>query len=611
MAQQTQRAVLQDASPGASASTVGASSARSSVLVPGATAKAVAHPHVSLLVARVTSDYIARDISTSVSASIDLCEGAVAMEERRPDPSAVALFRQKLLQVVADQKAVERNRARPSLQLQEDPKAYILSRPGVMKVPLPRYSNLKQFWDNCAVPLCSVLRVRPFLLGRRAGESTLRLSYVPLSCPSGGWGPILRFLATVELGDFSKCLWQASPSVASCVYVALNILYCDALDEDPDTDRGQHVRLRIRLAVLSTAKKLLLSVVHVVVIMFDARHAVAVVRPCYNVGANDIALELIEHLNSYLTQDETDEMTMAQRRDGAPMIAVGLHDQFTGFVAGGAASSARSRSPRRQVASVGACPSAAAPAAPDDVVFIPKGVSMDSVCDCLCWIIGVETDRVLTCFHLRLVASMWIRSAYKHHYPVADTTVQRIAEEHGVSCEDYLEYYWDAKHCRAPPVLLVYIVGCIFTLNVGVVVPSGERPDGMPNIGTWRLKLIDGTWQVWQACSAASFGCFAGPISPTLPFLTQADEDLGSQESLHGGSPPFVAGGALGRESRPSKKRRSGTGSYSAGSTLDSGAGASSSEEPEMPLVPADSQLDESHPPIYWPEWQFAGAGSL
>eukprot|EP00971_Amphidinium_carterae_P198602 3941427-Amphidinium_carterae.2 len=279
-------------------------------LVPGATAKAIGKPHGSLAqrrkeVSRRQGAQGSRLIPVQVideDVSDDVVPQGLDVSSNCPDPALVASFRSKLLQVAADRYGVLANAHRHSFSLAAAPQAYLLDQVGTMKLHPPRLSCLCIFWEKCVLPLCSVLRVRPYLLSRRACDPFLRLSYVPAVVPQGGWRPMLMFLSTAELSEFSKALWQAAPSLACCVYAAFNLLECLPADEDADTERGGQARMDIRYALFQASRKLLLSVVHVMVVMFDAQHVIAVVRPCYNVGANDIALELIENFNAMLQQ---------------------------------------------------------------------------------------------------------------------------------------------------------------------------------------------------------------------------------------------------------------------------------------------------------------------
>eukprot|EP00971_Amphidinium_carterae_P009683 191011-Amphidinium_carterae.1 len=225
-----------------------------------------------------------------------------------------------------------------------------------MKLQRPSYVNLKQFGEQCVLPLCAVLRIRPFMLGRRAEEAMLRLSYIPVSVPADRWKPMFLFLATAELAEFSRALWQAAGVLTSCVYIAMNMVGCENRDADHDSQHGLAVRLMFRKALLTASKKLLLST------------------------------NVLMQLRMISPMPSTTPCIEQQDKECRSSISVSVHDDYAGFVIGGDRAG-NSSTPLYRVnymqSLVAGGMLRSTPSPIDAVVFVPTRVELDSVGQCL------------------------------------------------------------------------------------------------------------------------------------------------------------------------------------------------------------------------------------
>eukprot|EP00971_Amphidinium_carterae_P308412 6128694-Amphidinium_carterae.3 len=121
------------------------------------------------------------------------------------------------------------------------------------------------------------------------------------------------------------------------------------------------------------------------------------------------------------------------------------------------------------------------PYAGERTVFEPAPIVEDTIAACWQWIVEQETGRHLSFWHLRVLAEMWAISAVKHHYMVAGVSFHDLADPLNMSAREYVEVYWNPKLipnvARSPPVLLSFVLGCIFTTNAAVVDEENVRPD--------------------------------------------------------------------------------------------------------------------------------------
>eukprot|EP00971_Amphidinium_carterae_P165797 3286271-Amphidinium_carterae.2 len=192
----------------------------------------------------------------------------------------------------------------------------------------------------------------------------------------------------------------------------------------------------------------------------------------------------------------------------------------------------------------------------DGLAFAPTKVALDSLGQCLSWLVGSLRSRWLHPVHFRLEASQWMFAARRNHYLVAGHCIDDLASGHGMNAFDYIHYYWNPHHCRAPLVLFTWVFGCLYDLSIAVFSSQGDR--------------VDGTWQVWHSVRSLSYGNVGVSISPTVPFLefTQVatdDEELSAVSALDkptlmnekdvtDGSSTFRTGGVRG----PQPKRGAG-----------------------------------------------------
>eukprot|EP00971_Amphidinium_carterae_P165796 3286271-Amphidinium_carterae.1 len=96
------------------------------------------------------------------------------------------------------------------------PKAHLLLQLGVMKLQPAIRSNLHQYWNEVALPLCQLLGVTPKVLTRRAGEGgQLRLTYEPqITTPQ----PTVLFCDVQRMKDFYLNLTQVAVTCVNIVY---------------------------------------------------------------------------------------------------------------------------------------------------------------------------------------------------------------------------------------------------------------------------------------------------------------------------------------------------------------------------------------------------------
>eukprot|EP00971_Amphidinium_carterae_P261620 5190162-Amphidinium_carterae.1 len=165
------------------------------------------------------------------------------------------------------------------------------------------------------------------------------------------------------------------------------------------------------------------------------------------------------------------------------------------------------------------------PYANERTVFEPAATVADSIAACWQWLVVQETGKSLSFWHLRVVAEMWAISAVKHHYLVAGVSFHDLAAPLNVTAREYVNIYWNPDHTRSPPVLLSFVLGCVFSINAAVVDEENVRPDGLWVASKWRIRLRQGRWRVCKQFVADPVPLVNLEISQTVPWeLTSSSE---------------------------------------------------------------------------------------
>eukprot|EP00971_Amphidinium_carterae_P330875 6464139-Amphidinium_carterae.1 len=586
-----------DHGAGAQAEASTGSAARDSASVPGATAKCLSRPQPATSMSKDCATQAATvpgTQSTSLSVSdVAKFKSKLLLAAKRSSRAAVTT------QLATEQPLTEQTAAwsagpyqelsgapdvqvAPPAEVPVAPLGHILRSPGVLKFQPPIFANLKLFWEKTVLPLCALFRVTPYLLGRRnGGDASLRLSYVPDMRALPTRRPFYTFATVAEMAEFTRCLWQVGGTVVTCARLSLDFIDCTYADIDIDTDHGAKVRLMLRKAIMWVSDKALLYTVHVAFFTLEAYNMVVVLRPLYPVAAITLAQDFCELFNIVLGQEQ------ASADGPSSCMSVRPKPEYTGYVMGGSASPAhlvhyglaKKRASEPKIL-IGGAPKLRSVAVP---VFSPDGVCLDSLVVCWQWIVYMACDRCVSPSYLRTIASLWMRSAAKNHYLVVGHTVFDIASSHRMEMREYIDYYWDPEHARAPPTLFVHALACAFALRVSVVNEYGVRTDGLPVPSPWQLRLRDGTWQVWKLVDADE--CNNVSISTTLPF-----ESVEHQPDDH---PPS---------------------SSSPSSSLHevSGGAKSGVKRPRSPSTDAPKSSSEQGPPtIHWPQWRIDDPDAL
>eukprot|EP00971_Amphidinium_carterae_P231040 4584623-Amphidinium_carterae.1 len=116
----------------------------------------------------------------------------------------------------------------------------------------------------------------------------------------------------------------------------------------------------------------------------------------------------------------------------------------------------------------------------DTFVYAPNVPRSESTLACVQWIVKIELKQTPPYDYLRMVAYSWMRRAVKYQYPVAGLQVTDIAQQFDMNAVDFVEKFWDpdVPKCPTPPVLLVFVLSCVYALDLAVVDEHGIRPDG-------------------------------------------------------------------------------------------------------------------------------------